>query len=82
MNKTVKNNTNISEIVHVMTNQYINPIHYDKATGQVSYIPQNSSSIYTCYDYDLVSLKGFDHLRAVLSQVNEDIKKKTNKMLQ
>lgn len=76
MNKTAKNNANISEIVHVMTNQYINPIHYDKATGQVSYIPQNSSAVYTCYDYDLVSLKGFDHLRAVLSRLNDEITKK------
>ncbi len=79
MNKTVKNNTNISEIVHVMTNQYIKPIHYDKVTGQVLYIPQDSSAVFTCYDYDLVSLKGFDHLREVLSRLNEE--KKKNKML-
>ncbi len=77
MNKTVKN----SEIVHVMTNQYIRPIYYDKVTGQVSYIPQNSSAVYTCYDYDLVSLKGFDHLRAVLSQLNDDIKNRPNRTL-
>ncbi len=79
MNETLNNNTNISEIVHVMTNQYINPIHYDKVTGQVSYIPQNSSSVYTCFDYDLVSLKGLDHLRAVLSRLNDEIKKKNGK---
>ncbi len=71
MNKVINN----TDIVHVMTNQYIRPIHYDKSTGQVSYIPQNSSAVYTCYDYDLVSLKGFDHLRAVLSRLNDGIKK-------
>ena len=81
MNKTVKNNTNISEIVHVMTNQYINPTHYDKVTGQVSYISQNSSVVYSCYDYDLVSLKGLDHLREVLSRLKEEIIKKTDKIL-
>ncbi len=56
-----------SNIVHVMSNQYVEIFNYDKSTGQVSYIPENSRSVFTCYDYDLVSLKGIDHLRAVLS---------------
>ena len=56
-----------SDIVHVMTNQYIRVVNYDKRTGQVSYSFEDRDSVYTCYDYELVSLKGIDHLRSVLS---------------
>lgn len=56
-----------SDIVHVMTNQLIRIVNYDKRTGQVSYSLEDRDSVYTCYDYELVSLKGIDHLRTVLS---------------
>ena len=56
-----------SDIVHVMTNQYIRVVNYDKRTGQVSYSLQDRDSVYTCYDYELVSMKGMSHLRSVLS---------------
>ncbi len=56
-----------SDIVHVMTNQFIRIVNYDRRTGQVSYSLEDRDSVYTCYDYELVSLKGIDHLRRVLS---------------
>ena len=59
-----------SEIVHVMTNQIVRVVSYDRRTGQVSYSLQDRDSVYTCYDYELTSLKGIEHLRTVLSAVN------------
>ena len=61
-----------SHIVHVMTNQYIRVVNYDRHTGQVSYSLQDRDSVYTCYDYELVSLKGIEHLRTVLSAASND----------
>ncbi len=61
-----------SLIIHVMSNQCVEIIHYDKRTGQVSYTPTDSVNIYTCYDYDLVSLGGIDHLRVILSEATQN----------
>ncbi len=61
-----------SDIVHVMTNQFIRLVNYDRRTGQVSYSLEERDSVYTCYDYELVSLKGIDHLRTVLSTVGRN----------
>ncbi len=68
MNIFEGNSSDHSDIVHVMTNRLVRIVNYDKRTGQVSFSPRDSSHIYTCYDYDLVSLKGIDHLRSVLSE--------------
>ena len=67
MEKKVPEIQAASDIVHVMTNQYIRVVNYDKRTGQVSYSLQDRDSVYTCYDYELVSMKGMSHLRSVLS---------------
>jgi len=62
--------TGRSDIIHVMTNQFVDIVRYDTHTGQVSYQRENSSAEFTCYDYDLISLRGFDHLRKELSRVS------------
>jgi hypothetical protein len=61
-----------SDIVHVMTNQNVRIVSYDKRTGQVSYTWKYSDNVYTCYDYELASVKGIDHLRDVLSTAAEN----------
>ena len=72
-----------SDIVHVMTNQFVRIVNYDRRTGQVSYSLQDKDSVYTCYDYELVSLKGIDHLRIVLSgfNINRDSGNIVNRMI-
>lgn len=66
------NGTLYSFIVHVMTNQNVRVVSYDKRTGQVSYTRKHSDTVYTCYDYELASVKGIDHLRDVLSTAAEN----------
>lgn len=66
MEKTEKWESFHSDIVHVMSNQIVKIVNYDKRTGQVSYTREDSNALYTCYDYEIASLKGIDHLRSVL----------------
>ncbi len=68
MNRIEDRSLYTSNIVHVMSNQYVHITYYDKRTGQVSYTPIDSENVYTCYDYDLVSMGGLDHLRNILSE--------------
>ncbi len=67
MNDT-KNPENIN-IRHLPTGFSIKPVYYDKNSGEVSYVPENSNLVFTCLDYELISSKGINHLRLVLNQL-------------
>ncbi len=56
-------------IYHVVTGQFVVPIQYNDESGRVIYIAENSSIISECFDYDLSSQKGLDHLREELFHV-------------
>lgn len=47
------------------------PIYYEKCSGEVSYRAENSTIIYTCFDYELFDAKGNDHLRNLLNELPE-----------
>jgi hypothetical protein len=56
-------------IKHLPSNRFVKPVHYDNLSGEVSYINEDSKLVFTCFDYELKSEKGFDHLRAILNNL-------------
>ena len=65
-------NRNGGYIIHLTTGNFISPVHYDKSCGEVSYISENSSCVFTCFDYELKSTKGFNHLKKLLDNLSKE----------
>jgi hypothetical protein len=59
----------VSFIRHLSSGLKITPMYYDRNSGEVSYIPENSKLVFTCFDYELFSDSGINHLRRVLNQL-------------
>ena len=59
----------ILSIKHLPSDLLVKPVYYDNVSGEVSYINENSKNVFTCFDYELKSEKGLDHLRAILNNL-------------
>jgi hypothetical protein len=51
--------------------EIVNPIYYERLSGEVSYTFCNSVVIYTCFDYELTDIKGMEHLWKILNNLPE-----------
>ena len=56
-------------IIHLPSNQFVQPVYYHTVSGEVSYKRENSESVFTCFDYELISTRGLDYLRTVLNNL-------------
>lgn len=66
----MEENSKEIEIIHLPSNQFVQPVYYDRISSEVSYIPKNSKSVFTCFDYELMSKKGLNHLRTILNDLS------------
>jgi hypothetical protein len=57
------------DIRHIPSGFSIKPVYYDRKSGEVSYVPEDSNLVFTCQDYELISSSGINHLRKVLNQL-------------
>jgi hypothetical protein len=64
-----KKNPEENSIRHLPSGFSVRPIYYDRNSGEVSYVPNDSNLLFTCLDYELTSSQGINHLRMVLNNL-------------